>query len=194
MTTVVGLYDTINDAQNAVDQLVSAGFTRDNVSVVSNNARGEYRVNIGDDVDGAGAGATGGALVGGTIGVLAGLGALAIPGIGPVIAAGPLLAGLAGAGVGALTGGLLGALTDAGISESDAHYYAEGIRRGGTLVMANVEEARADYARDVLNQAGAINVEERATTWRSSGWDRFDPNGDVYSDDTMGESYRRPLP
>lgn len=193
MTTVVGLYDTFTDAQNAVDQLVSAGFMRDNLSVVSNNARGEYRVDTGDDIDGAGAGATGGALVGGTIGVLAGLGAFAIPGIGPVIAAGPLLAGLAGAGVGALTGGLLGALTDAGISEDDAHYYAEGIRRGGTLVMANVDDNRADYARDVLNQAGAVNVEERASTWRASGWDRFDPSGDVYTDTTTGETYRRPL-
>ena len=93
---------------------------------------------------------------------VAGLGALAIPGVGPVVAAGWLVATVTGAGLGAAAGGLLGALTGAGLSEAEAEAYAEGVRRGGTLVSARVEEDRADRALAVLDRHGSIDLDERA--------------------------------
>src|SRR5690606_38716981 len=109
--------------------------------------------------EGAGVGAGIGAVLGGLGGLLVGLGALTIPGIGPVIAAGPLaaaLTGLAGAGAGAVaggvTGGLIGALTGLGVPEENAQYYAEGIRRGGVLVTARVADNRTSEAVDILNR------------------------------------------
>src|SRR5919199_73596 len=97
--SVVGLFDTSQDAQGAVQELRDAGFGADDISVVANNARGDYDVNDGTEggseaAEGAGAGATGGAVLGGLAGLLVGLGALAIPGVGPVVAAGTLATAL----------------------------------------------------------------------------------------------------
>jgi len=182
MKTVVGLFDRYADAQAVANDLDAAGFDRNNISVVASNATGEYDeyVTTGDS-DGAGVGATTGAVVGGTLGVLAGLGAFAIPGIGPVIAAGPLLAGLAGAGVGALSGGILGALVDAGVPEEEAQYYTEGVRRGGTLVSAAVNDADADRAAAIMNRHGAVDIRERTSAWRERGWTGYDPNAEPYT-------------
>ena len=96
---------------------------------------------------------------------------LAIPGIGPIIAAGPIAAALAGAGIGAATGGLIGGLTDLGIPDEEAHTYAEGVRRGGTLVTATAHtEMQAARAVDILHRHGAVDIEERAASWRQDGW------------------------
>jgi predicted phage tail protein len=112
MKTVVGTFDNIQNAYAAANDLVSAGYNRNDISVVATNTNNQYSpyvdtkvVNTTDDV-GTGAGI--GAAIGGIGGLLVGLGALAIPGIGPVIAAGPLLAALTGAGVGAVAGGIVG--------------------------------------------------------------------------------------
>src|SRR6201988_4752355 len=124
------------------------------VSLVANNSDGWYstdkkvdrdRDGVDDRAESAGKGAGIGAGIGGTAGLLAGLGLLAIPGLGPVVAAGWLAATAVGAAAGAATGGIIGALTEAGVSEEDAHTYAEGVRRGGTLVSARVPET--DRAR-----------------------------------------------
>lgn len=179
MKTVVGLFDRYSDAQAVANDLAAAGVDRNNISVVANNTTGEYTEHV--ETDGAGVGATTGTVVGGTLGVLAGLGAIAIPGIGPVIAAGPLLAGLAGAGVGALAGGIVGALVDAGIPEEEAHYYYEGVRRGGTLVTAAVNDMDADNAANIMNRHGAVNVRERSTGWRERGYTGYDPAADPYT-------------
>ncbi len=186
MKTVVGLFDRYSDAQAVSNDLVAAGFDSNNISVMANNATGEYNDHV-DHVegDGAGVGATTGTVVGGTLGVLAGLGALAIPGIGPVIAAGPLLAGLAGAGVGALAGGIVGALVDAGIPEEDAHYYYEGVRRGGTLVSAAVNDADADRAASIMNRHGAVNVRERSAAWRERGYTGYNPDAAPYTEEEI---------
>jgi hypothetical protein len=195
MKTVVGLFDTYSEAQSVASDLAAAGVTRDNVSVIANNSTGEYsqHAQTGDANDGAAVGATTGTVVGGTLGILAGLGAFAIPGIGPVIAAGPLLAGLAGAGVGALAGGLVGALVDAGIPEEDAHYYYEGVRRGGTLVTAAVQDADADRVSGIMSQHGAIDIKERSTGWQERGYTGYDPNAAAYTADEIArerEYYR----
>ncbi len=116
---------------------------------------------------GAVAGAGTGAVIGGGLGVLAGAAGLFIPGLGPVLGMGPMLATiLGGAGIGALAGGLSGALANAGVPEADAGLYTEGVRRGGTLVtVVAPDAAAADRAADVLDRAGAYDVNERATTW-----------------------------
>jgi uncharacterized protein (TIGR02271 family) len=124
-------------------------------------------------------------VLGGLGGLLVGLGALAIPGIGPVLAAGPLVSALAGAGIGAATGGLLGALVNAGIPEEHAGYYAEGVRRGGTLVTVQTDDDMAQTAVDILNRFGPVDVNRRSAEWRSSNWEGFDETADPYTHDQI---------
>jgi uncharacterized membrane protein/stress response protein YsnF len=172
--TVIGLFDTMDEAQQVVQTLINEGFRRDDISLVSRRDDG-YVTERGDDrTSGAAVGAGAGAALGGISGLLIGLGALAIPGIGPVIAAGPLVTTLAGAGLGAAAGGIIGALTDLGVPEEEAHYYAEGVRRGGALVTVETDDQRADRAAEIMERAGAIDVDEGAMHWRQSGWTRFD--------------------
>jgi hypothetical protein len=131
--------------------------------------------------EGAATGAGVGAAMGGIAGLLVGLGALAIPGIGPVLAAGPVIAALGGAGIGALTGGIIGALTDAGISESDANVYAEGVRRGGTLVTVHTTDDMANRAADVMNRHHPVDVERRMSEWRQTNWAGFDEGSEPFA-------------
>jgi len=175
-TTVSAIFDSYSDALAAVERAVSAGVPRDDISVLSNDRTmdrsgyRDYAPAVADDSStGAGTGASLGAVAGGTAGILAGLGILAIPGLGPVVAAGWLAATLVGAGAGAAAGGLVGALTGVGLSDDDAHVYAEGIRRGGTMVSARVESAQASRLQAVL-EAGSYNPRDRSSDWRSDGW------------------------
>ncbi len=192
--TVVGLFDTFTEAQNVVQQLVNAGFDRNEISVLANDARGEYGTTraVGETsstAEGAGAGAVGGGVLGGVLGLLVGVGALAIPGIGPVLAAGPLAAALGaagastlvGAGIGAAAGGVIGALVGAGIPEEDASFYAEGVRRGGTLLMVKTSDDMAQRAYDLMRSNGAVDIDQRSGDWRRSGWNRFDANAGPYT-------------
>lgn len=170
---VVGLYDRIEDARSAVEALVNHGFRREDISLVAADAKGEYRSYVsqegGEEVaSGAATGAGIGAVLGGLGGLLVGLGALAIPGIGPVLAAGPLVTALAGAGIGAAAGGLIGALVDLGIPEDQAEKYAEGVRRGGTLVTLTAGEDMASDAVDIMNRFNPIDINERYETWHST--------------------------
>ena len=116
---------------------------------------------------GALAGAGTGAVVGGSLGLLTGAVGLFIPGLGPILGMGPMLATiLGGAGIGAVAGGLAGALANAGVPELDAGLYTEGVRRGGTLVTVVADgQHAADVAADVMDRAGAYDVNERAATW-----------------------------
>src|SRR6201992_4217524 len=142
--TLTGLFDRYDDARRAVQDLEAAGVAHRDISLVANDVRGAHRDELDPATQDAGAGASIGAAVGGLGGLLAGLGLLAIPGIGPVVAAGWLAATAAGAAggavIGGIAGGLVGALTHAGVPEADAHVYAEGVRRGGTLVTARVAD------------------------------------------------------
>jgi len=196
--TVVGLFDTSAEAQSVVQELIDSGFQPTDISLVANDAKGEYGNyrEVGADgsatAEGAGAGAVGGGVLGGVLGLLVGVGALAIPGIGPVLAAGPLAAALGaagastlvGAGIGAAAGGIIGALVGAGIPEQDAGFYAEGVRRGGTLVLVKASDDLAQRAYDSMRHYGAVDVDERSGNWRESGWNSFDPSADVYTDTT----------
>ena len=206
--TVVALYDDFSAAREVVSELVDNGFARDDISLMAPNvvepgsiesASTDSAANIARDdttteelsvsgvAEGAGVGAGLGAALGGLGGLLVGMGALTVPGIGPVLAAGPIsaaISGLAGAGVGAVAGGvagrLLGALMDMGIPEERAHYYAEGIRRGGTLLVIRTDDDRARDVVHILNRHRPVDLNERSERWRQGGWSRFDPIGPSY--------------
>jgi len=155
MGTVVGLFETRDQAQQAVEALTRANFQRENISIVMRDR--DEATALADDAGvggSAAAGAVGGGLLGGIAGLLVGLGALAIPGIGPIIAAGPLVAALTGGAIGAATGGLLGALVDAGVPEEEARVYQTGVERGGILVSVNAPNNREAEARSILQQNG----------------------------------------
>jgi hypothetical protein len=162
MAIVVGLFDNREQAQSAVEQLRSINVAAGDISVAMRSDDETSTESI-TDTGGAGAGAVTGAVSGGLLGGLAGLlvgvGALAIPGIGPVVAAGPLATALIGAGVGAATGGLVGALVDAGVPEEEARLYETGVQRGGVLVTIRVPDGQEGAARDILNSNGAHDLQ-----------------------------------
>jgi hypothetical protein len=192
MRTVTGLFDDYADARSAVNELESAGVPSDDISIVSNNGRDQ---DTSGTAEGAGTGAGIGAAVGGAGGLLAGLGLLAIPGVGPVVAAGWLAATAAGAAAGAVaggvTGGLIGALTSSGVSEEDAHLYAEGVRRGGTLVTARVDESRVAEAEAILQRSNWVDPAERRRAYMEEGWTRFDDSLDPYSPEQIEQERNR---
>jgi hypothetical protein len=165
MVTLSHLYPNSATAHLVVDDLMAAGLPEDDIGIIS-STHTDPMVNAGsenaDDVvdrDGDGAddrieGAEKGATIGGAAGLLAGLGAMLVPGLGPVVAAGWVTAALAGVVAGGVTGGVVGELVAAGISDNDAAEYAEGVRRGGTLITIRVMgRDRADYER-ILNANG----------------------------------------
>lgn len=190
--TISRLYDRYTDAQAAVRSLEQAGVPHSDISIVANNSdnwfSGTKKDRDGDGVDdraeSAGKGAGVGAGIGGAAGLLAGLGLLAIPGLGPVVAAGWLAATAVGAAAGAATGGLVGALTEAGVSKEDAPLYAEGVRRGGTLVSARVPDADRARFDSVLNQS-AVNLRDRSAAWQKAGWKSYDPASKPFGADEV---------
>ncbi|QDM25996.1 hypothetical protein FNL56_07715 [Tardiphaga sp. vice304] len=189
--TISRLYDTYAAAQQAVTGLEAAGVPHSEISIVANNSDNWYggkKDRDGDGVDdraeAAGTGAGVGAGLGGAAGLLAGLGLLAIPGLGPVVAAGWLAATAVGAAAGALTGGVVGALTEAGVPKDEAPLYAEGVRRGGTLVSAKVPDAELSRFDTILNQS-SVNLRDRSTAWQKSGWTGYDPASKPYGADEV---------
>lgn len=190
MRTVAHLYDRYDTAQGVVTELEQAGFSHDNVSLVANQSTTSAATTATDPATatgtGAGTGASIGTILGGGAGLLAGIGALAIPGVGPVVAAGWLVATLAGAGAGAAAGGLLGSLTGAGVSDENAHVYAEGVRRGSTLVTVRADEARVVEAEAIMSRHGPVDVTQRGADYRATGdWSRFDETGGAMTKDEL---------
>ena len=118
--------------------------------------------------------------MGGGAGLLAGLGMLAIPGLGPVVAAGWLAALAVGAAAGAATGGIVGALIGSGIPEEHAHVYSESVRRGGTLVSARVPDSDAARIEGLLDRYKPIDPVARGADYRKDGWTTFDPAAPAY--------------
>lgn len=189
--TVLALYDDFETARNAVEALVDAGFDRKSISLVANNADERYSTSVNRDADNgdvsSGAGAGFGAVVGG----LVGLGVALIPGIGPVLAAGPLAAvlfGGIGAVAGAATGSVVAGLVDLGMDEEEAGYYAEGIRRGGALVSVDVtSDEHTQRAEDILNRYNPVDVNERGESYRESGWTGYDEKAQPYTQDQISK-------
>lgn len=161
-TAVFGIYSSGEHAERAVDSLLNAGFANTDISVLLPDTRSTKEfahVKETKAPEGTTAGVTAGGVIGGTLGVLAGIGALAIPGLGPFIAAGPIMAGLAGLGVGGAVGGLVGALVGMGIPEYEAKRYEGRVKNGGTLLSVHCEtSAQIDRAKDVLKGSGAEDI------------------------------------
>jgi hypothetical protein len=210
---VVALYDDVEQARQAVYDLLGVGFTRDEIDLIAYVSSGEAatyidpegrynphqtRLDPNSEAEMA-AGAGIGAALGGLGGLLLGMALLPIPGIGPIVVAGPLVAALAGVVGGGVVGGLFGALAESGLPEQDAHYYAEGVRRGGSLVIVQADnssvlqtgehalhsQTRLEQATAILQSHDPVNVEERVDDWRQRGWQRHDPSAPHYSEEQI---------
>jgi uncharacterized protein (TIGR02271 family) len=198
--TVIGLMDNIGEAQSVVKDLVASGIDRNDIGFMANQKHAvpeSAQLNEGEGsraASGALTGAGTGAALGGVAGLALALAPLAIPGIGPILAAGPIAAALTGAGIGAVAGGLIGGLTNLGVPEEEAHYYAEGVRRGGILVTVAAEsDAQAETAVTVMQRHGAVDIDQRATEWKKQGWKgRFD--ADVVESATERTETERTIP
>jgi len=160
--SVIGIVDTEEQAARIVDALQSSGVSSNDISALLPDKRGtkdfahEHNTKA---PEGAIAGAGAGGVIGGTLGLLAGIGALAIPGVGPFIAAGPLLAALSGAAAGATVGGVAGALVGLGIPEIEAKAYEGKIRSGNILLAVHVADGDVEKrVKQVLQQQGAHDV------------------------------------
>ncbi|MFV9503707.1 MAG: hypothetical protein AB4911_03995 [Oscillochloridaceae bacterium umkhey_bin13] len=183
--TITGLFDTLSDAQNVAKDLIERGIPREDISLVAHDAgnANEAQHELGAD-NPMSTGAVGGSMVGGVVGLLVGAGLLTIPGIGPVLALGPIAAAIGsigaavgstalGAGVGAGVGSLAGGLMRAGVPEDVAHIYAEGVRQGGVLLAVNVDAAMAERidVDAVLRSYGVVDIDQRSKNWHKAEWD-----------------------
>jgi len=188
--TVVAVFDDRNDAQDAINGLRDAGFSADDISILARDR--DVAGRLADDTGteaaaGAATGALAGGLLGGVAGWLVGIGALAIPGVGPIIAAGPIAAALGGAALGAATGGIIGALTGAGVPEDEARYYDDEFRRGGIVVTMQAR-GRYDEARSILREYGGR--EAASSTSEYSSWNETSPRFRTAYEQRYGTSRR----
>jgi hypothetical protein len=159
---VFGIYATPGTAEAAVDHLLANGFTNSAISVLlpdDESTRAFAHEKSTKAPEGTATGAVTGGVIGGTLGLLAGIGALAIPGVGPLIAAGPIMATLAGAGAGGAVGGLVGALAGMGIPEYEAKRYEGAVKDGGTLLSVHCDTSeQVDAAKASLKNTGARDI------------------------------------
>jgi len=159
---VFGIYPSVNQAERAVDTMLQAGFSNGAISVLmpdDTSTRDFAHKKDTKAPEGTTTGVTAGGVIGGAIGVLAGIGALAIPGVGPFIAAGPIMGGLAGLGVGGAVGGLIGALVGMGIPEYEAKRYEGRVKNGGVLLSVHCDTSeQIDRAKAMLKATGAEDI------------------------------------
>lgn len=161
-TAAFGIFTSRIAAEKCIDMLLGSGFRNDDISVLAPDVDATRELATEKNTkapEGAATGATTGGVVGGTLGLLAGIGALAIPGLGPFIAAGPIMGALAGLGVGAAAGGLIGALVGMGIPEYEAKRYEGRVKDGGILVSVHCDNSDwTSKAKDILKQAEAEDI------------------------------------
>ena len=186
-TAAFGIFHTHDTAAGAVDHLHAAGFSHEDVSVLMADKQGSKDFAAEKNTkapEGTTAGVLGGGALGGTLGLLAGLGALAIPGVGPLIAAGPIMGALAGLGIGGTVGGLIGALVGMGIPEYEAKRYEGHVNAGGILVSVHCESSEEiDRAKEVLKAAGGEDIAssgEKAVSTHTAG-DEIERNTDLHT-------------
>ena len=161
-TAVLGIYATPSTAEAAVDHLIARGFTNSAISVLlpdDESTRAFAHEKATKAPEGTATGVSAGGVIGGTLGLLAGIGALAIPGVGPLIAAGPIMGALAGLGVGGAVGGVVGALVGMGIPEYEAKRYEGAVKGGGTLLSVHCDTSeQIDAAKTALKETGARDI------------------------------------
>ncbi len=191
MKTAIGLFDTSQHAERAAKMLERAGFEAKDISVTMREPNVDASEPDETMVDeGLKTGTLTGTVAGGLMGLLVGAGLLVIPGIGPVLAVGPLATGLAsgsalvgaaaGMGLGAFSGGLIGVLSGMGVPNEHAQIYSEGVRRGGVLVAVHTDEQHLGSAEQILHENNAADPKSRGEEYRAGGWDRFDPDAGPY--------------
>lgn len=195
---ILALYDDLTVARQAAQALVEAGLERNQLSLATSDPDETYAAQLEaeafDEAEtvrgGAADGAVAGGAVGGLAGLFLGLAAFSIPGVGPLLFAGPLWTAALGAGAGSAAGSVAGALVEAGVPENEAAYYEEGIRQGHTLLGVNVTgEQEMDKTQSVLTKFGPLEIGAEAEAWQEAGWeapdevpDRFIPSTDDESD------------
>lgn len=161
-TSVFGIFRTARQVGTAVNELQSAGFRAEDISVLMPENLGSKDFGTEKATkspEGAAAGGATGAIAGTALGWLVGIGSLAIPGVGPLIAAGPIMAALAGMGAGAVLGGATGALVGLGMPEYEAKRYEGLVRKGGTLLSVHCDDSKwTDRAKEILKSAGAEDI------------------------------------
>src|ERR1700726_5164512 len=161
-TAVFGIYPSVAEAERAVDALVRERFSNGDISVLmpDNQSTKDFAHEKHTKApEGTTTGVATGGVVGGTLGLLAGIGALAIPGVGPLIAAGPIMGALAGLGVGGAVGGLVGALVGMGIPEYEAKRYEGRLKEGGVLLSVHCDTSEEiARAKEILKRTGAADV------------------------------------
>lgn len=161
-TAVFGIFPSLAAAERCVDNLISAGYRPDDVSVLAPDQKATRELAAEKNTkapEGTTTGVVAGGALGGTLGLLVGVGALAIPGLGPFIAAGPIMAGLAGLGAGAAAGGFIGALVGMGIPEYEAKRYEGRVKDGGILLSVHCDNSEwTDKAKDILKRSGADDI------------------------------------
>lgn len=185
MKTVIGLYDDLETARRVVQALTDASIDANDINLVAGDPDGRYakpeKEVVKAGTDPAVEGAVAGGVLGGLAGLLFGLSTFALPGLGPVIVAGPLLSSLAGAGVGAAGGGLVATLAkEWNLSEEEAELYLEAVRRGGALIMVRAPQERVDDVRGIMNRYPLVDVATRGKQWREEGWSGFDAEAGPY--------------
>ena len=161
-TAVFGIFPTTEGVESAVSELRSQGFRSTDISVLWPQNLGSKDLSherASKAPEGAATGAGSGAVIGGTLGWLVGIGALAVPGLGPLVAAGPIVAALAGAGAGGAVGGVTGALVGMGIPEYEAKRYEGRIRKGGILLSVHADDGDwTKRAKQILEQTGGQDI------------------------------------
>jgi hypothetical protein len=161
-TAVFGIYPSLSSADNATETFIRSGFPAADISALLPENLGSRHIGTEKATkapEGAAAGAGSGAVLGGTLGLLAGIGALAIPGVGPLIAAGPIMAALAGVGVGGAVGGFTGALIGLGIPEYEAKRYEGRMQKGAILLSVHCETSdEVKRAKDLMRGTGAEDI------------------------------------
>ena len=161
-TSVLGILRSRSQAEQLIQRLQDAGFPASEISVLLPDTEGRHDVGAVKATkapEGATTGAATGGVTGGVLGLLAGIGALAIPGVGPFIAAGPIMAALSGAAVGATTGGIVGGLIGLGIPEIEARRYEDKLKKGGYLVAVSTDDGdEKDRAKEIFENAGAEDI------------------------------------
>lgn len=165
-TAAYGIYRNRTQVEDAVDKMIEAGFRSEDISVLlpENQGTKDFAHEKNTKApEGTTTGVAAGGAVGGTLGLLAGIGALAIPGLGPFIAAGPIMGALAGLGVGGAVGGLIGALVGMGIPEYEAKRYEGRIKEGGILLSVHCDNSDwVKRAKNLLEQTGAEDISSTA--------------------------------